>query len=277
MKPADNPAQFDPAVAANVQRFTGFADTYDRYRPQPPAEMLDILTALAGVQRPRLVVDLGCGTGLSTRVWADRAEQVIGIEPSADMRRQAQAATTAGNITYRDGLSHRTGLEDHSADIITCCQSLHWMEPNGTFAEARRVLRAGGVFAACDCDWPPATGRWQADAAWVAATRRIADLTQRHKLQDRSTRWSKEQHLSRMQASGVFRFAREIVLHREEQGSAERLVGLLLSQGSVADLLKHGLTEQEIGLDAFRAIVKRHLGDGEGKWLFGFRVRLGVV
>jgi trans-aconitate methyltransferase len=45
-----------------------FADLYNRYRLAPPRELLDILTLVAEAERPRLVVDLGAGTGLSTRV-----------------------------------------------------------------------------------------------------------------------------------------------------------------------------------------------------------------
>ncbi len=157
----DAPGRLDPAFAVNVNRFSGFADTYDRYRPTPPAVIPEILARLADSARQRLVVDLGCGTGLSTRIWADRAERVIGIEPSRDMRSQARACTHAANVSYREGLSHATGLDDGCADIITCSQSLHWMEPQATFEEARRILHSGGVFAAIDCDWPPTTCSWQ--------------------------------------------------------------------------------------------------------------------
>src|SRR3954468_18624988 len=73
-------------VSANVERFMGFADVYDAYRPRPPLAVLDILTQLAQAPQPALVVDLGSGTGLSTAIWAGRAAEVVGVEPSADMR-----------------------------------------------------------------------------------------------------------------------------------------------------------------------------------------------
>src|SRR5690606_15398774 len=110
---------------------------------------------LAAVERPALVVDVGSGTGLSTRLWAGRADQVIGIEPGDDMRRQAEAQTAAPSVRYQPGYSTATGLPDACADIVTVSQALHWMEPEPTFAEMARILRPGGVFAAFDCDWPP--------------------------------------------------------------------------------------------------------------------------
>ena len=80
---------------ANIQRFSGFADCYDTHRPTPPTVITNILCQLAQMARPNLVVDIGSGTGLSTRLWSEVTEQVIGIEPNADMRQQAEAATSA--------------------------------------------------------------------------------------------------------------------------------------------------------------------------------------
>src|SRR5215472_5054185 len=99
-----------PHVAANVERFMGFADTYAKFRPTMPTVILEILTQLAHVPRPRLVVDIGSGTGLSTYIWADRAEKVIGVEPSDDMRRQAESqARNIPNVSFQQGLSSATG------------------------------------------------------------------------------------------------------------------------------------------------------------------------
>src|SRR6266404_605516 len=82
-------------VSANVERFTGFVDVYDAFRPRPPLALLDILTQLARAPRPALVVDLGSGTGLSTAIWAARSAEVVGVEPSDDMRHQAEAHAAA--------------------------------------------------------------------------------------------------------------------------------------------------------------------------------------
>ena len=73
-------------LAANATRFSGFADLYDDARPTPPLALAALLASYAGVERPALVVDLGSGTGLSTRWCAPWADRVIGVEPSDDMR-----------------------------------------------------------------------------------------------------------------------------------------------------------------------------------------------
>jgi ubiquinone/menaquinone biosynthesis C-methylase UbiE len=263
-------------IPANVARFSGLADVYDRYRPSPPAVMVDILTQMAQVQRPRLVVDLGAGTGLSTRIWAGRADRVIGIEPNPDMRLQAVKATPAeAGISYQEGASTQTHLPDGCADVVTCCQALHWMDPPPTFAEVARLLRPGGLFAACDCDWPP-TMHWQVEAAYLAFVQRVRKIEKRRRFAQGVRKWAKEEHLKRMKDSGRFRFVREVLACQKELGDAERLVGLAMSQGGAAALLKNGLSEEEIGLTELRAVARQILGDTAIPWYFSFRVRIGI-
>ena len=261
---------------ANVSRFSGFADEYDRYRPSPPVVVTEILPQLIGQPRPRRVVDLGSGTGLSTRLWAGRADEVIGIEPSPDMRgvAEAQSAGMAG-IRYQEGHSAATGLADGGADIICCTQAFHWMEPAATLREACRVLRDGGVFCTVDCDWPPVI-HWEVDRAFHAFMVGIHESEERHGIYQTVQRWQKDRHLANITASGLFRYTNEIVVHQVESADAHRLLGLLQTFGSVKDLQKHGLSDDEIGITAFRAVAQRVLGEGMLPIYFSYRLRLGV-
>ena len=115
----------DEALRAGADRFAGYADLYERVRPSPPAELGPLLAAYAGTV-PR-VVDLGSGTGLSSRWAASWASDVVGVEPSADMRSVAEVRRPP-NVTFRDGWSHATGLESASADVVLAVQALHWID-----------------------------------------------------------------------------------------------------------------------------------------------------
>jgi SAM-dependent methyltransferase len=273
----------EDSYSANVERFSGLAEIYDTHRPRPPTIIMDVLTQLAQVQRPRLVVDLGSGTGLSTFVWADRAEAVIGIEPNADMRRVAQTCKaklaktepSAGNIRFRNALASQTGLPDGCADIVTCAQSLHWMEPESTLAEVVRILRPGGVFAAYDLDGDLAV-RWEIETAFAAFWDRMDAILREVGWPPGLQRWPKAEHLARMQASGHFRYVKQIWVHHVEMRNAERLVGFVMSQSSVGALLRQGFSEAEIGLDALRAAAEHTLGDQPTPWYLSYVVRLGI-
>lgn len=265
----------EETFATNIERFTGFADKYDRFRPTPPERLASLLMDLAKVESGGVVVDLGCGTGLSTRYWAGRVAQVIGVEPTEAMRAQAQAQGGEA-ISYIHGFSHATGLPDASADIVTCAQALHWMDPPSTFAEVARILRPGGVFAACDYDWPPVTGVWQVDAAYQERDQRMRALERELNLSPGIKFSEKSGHLGRMRDSGAFRWTREVLLHHEDEGDAERLVGLLFSQGGMQTLLKAGVTEDELGIPEFRELARRLMPE-KRRWLWCSRVRVGVV
>ena len=262
--------------AGNIERFSGFAEVYDQYRPAPPQVLAEILSRYAQVTRPNIVVDLGSGTGLSTRYWSSAAGQVIGVDPTADMRRQAEALSQADNISYQEGFSHQTGLPEACADIVTCSQSLHWMEPEPTFREVRRILRDGGVFAAYDYDWPPRTGRCEADLAFEECIKRVREIESTQATAPGIKRWGKSQHLARMQASQCFRYCRELVVHHIDPGHAERLHGLALSQGSVMTLLKQGYSPEELGLERLKAVAERELGSELQAWYWSSRVRMGI-
>jgi SAM-dependent methyltransferase len=265
-----------PGRSATIERFTGFASEYDRYRPSPPEALADLLGQFIGVATPPLVVDLGSGTGLSTRYWADRATRVVGIEPSADMRERALQQTSAPNIQYLDGVSNATRLPGNCARIVTCVQSLHWMQPDLTYTEVRRILEPGGVFAAVDYDWPPVTPSTRADRAWADAAEQ-ADRLEANLPGERPLRWDKPSHLSRMEASRCFRFTRECALHHADFGDAARFVGLLRSQGGVMDLLKAGYSEAALQLPGLEELVERELGPNLRPWFWTARVRIGVV
>jgi len=265
-------------VQANADRFLGLGHVYDSNRPAVPPVVADILCRYARVDRPALVADLGCGTGLSSRVWIGRAGRIVGVEPNPDMRARAVESLAGlpggGTVEFREGHSHATGLQDSSADIVTCSQSLHWVEPEPTFAEAARILRPGGVFAAVDCDHPPAFD-WEVEAAYLEMTRRVKALEALPEFA-RAVRWKKSGHLERIKASGRFRFAREVALHGLEEGGAKRIEGLARSLGGLSMLLAAGVGEDDLGLTGLRETARRVLGDSIFPWVIGYRVRLGV-
>ena len=292
----------------NLARFSGFADLYDANRPMAPDRLGPLLARYAGSERP-LVVDLGSGTGLSSRWAAGWAGRVIGIEPNDDMRAVSVARGTPG-VEYRAGVSHATGLAADSADVVIAVQAMHWMEPTSTHAEVARILRPGGVFAIVDADWPPVSGVVAAEEAWVAVHQRIRvlearlarglegaalrapidsgdpelvadDLADPHlnrTMPGDARSWSKRDHLRRLRASGHFAYAREILMDQDVSGGAAAFVALLRSQGSYQHLVKAGLDDDEIGMPAFAdAVAVAFAAAGPAALSFSYRARIGVT
>lgn len=247
----------------------GFAADFDRYRPRPPSVLRELLPALAGGGRPKLVVDLGSGTGLSTRPWADVAEAVVGVEPNVAMRRFAERATPVENVRYLETSAYATGLPDASADIVTAAQSLQWMRPRDVFPEVGRILRAGGVFCAYNYSVFQ-TPLWDAATAFDLVQERKRELRLRLGLDDAP---SAPPRLEWLGDSGAFRYARELLLHSVEQGDGERLIGFALSEGSMRTLLDAGASEADVGLDRLRAAAEAM--PEPIPWWIGYRAWVG--
>jgi SAM-dependent methyltransferase len=131
-------------------RFTGLAGNYAKYRPSYPAEAVEYIRTRCGLHPDSLLVDVGCGTGISARLFSSLGVNVIGIEPNAEMRATA-AATSPGPaerpVTYRDGKAESTGLPAGVADLVLAAQAFHWFEPDAALSEFHRILNPDGWVA----------------------------------------------------------------------------------------------------------------------------------
>lgn len=123
-------------------RFTGAAERYARYRPGYPSALVDSIVAEAGVGPGDRAADLGCGTGILTRMLAERGLEVVGVDPNDDMLSRARRA--GGTPTYRRGDAEATGLPEGSVDLVTAAQAFHWFDPEAALAEIQRIQRPGG-------------------------------------------------------------------------------------------------------------------------------------
>jgi len=245
-------------------RFGGFADEYDRVRPKPPAVLTELITQWVGIADPD-VVDLGAGTGLATALWPT----AIGVEPDPGMR----AIAAGRGLRVVDGTAEATTLPDNCADVVTASQALHWFDPARAFPEVARILRPGGVFAAFDCDWPPAVDP-ECDAAYRSVEAHYRVLEVEHGV--RPAYAVKADHVSRLRDSGLFRHVTEVAVHAQDTGDATRFVDMLRSQGGVVALLERGITKDEIGLTRLREVAQRRIPTPR-TWWWTYRVRLAVV
>jgi ubiquinone/menaquinone biosynthesis C-methylase UbiE len=70
---------------------------------------------------------------------------VIATDGSAE---QIAHAVPAANVEYRVARADASGLADHSVNLVTVAQALHWFPHEEFFAEVRRVTVPGGIIAA---------------------------------------------------------------------------------------------------------------------------------
>jgi SAM-dependent methyltransferase len=131
-------------------RFTGLTELYAKCRPDYPSAALDYIVRRSGLYPGSLLVDVGCGTGISSRLFALRGIPVLGIEPNAEMRAAAETVVVPAGTPvpiYRAGTAEATGLGDVTADAVLAAQAFHWFEPETALREFHRILKPDGWVA----------------------------------------------------------------------------------------------------------------------------------
>jgi hypothetical protein len=104
-----------------------------------------------------------------------------------------------------------------------------------------------------------------------------ADAHLNRRLAHGAQSWSKSEHLARMVSSGIFAWCREVDMASQEEGDAERFIGLLKSQGDYQALRRAGLDDGDLGVETFALVARTRLGVKPRPWYFVYRARLGFA
>lgn len=150
-------------MAEVVNPFVGpsVAARYSRSRPALHETVVEILRGQIG--RASRALDLGCGTGLSTRPLAAAAGFVVGADASLDMLTEAEQA---GGATLAAAAAERLPFRDGVFDLATIASAIHWFDPPA-LQELTRVMAAGGVLAVYDVWFPGEMIHVPAFSGWV--------------------------------------------------------------------------------------------------------------
>ena len=123
-----------------AESFGDAAERYDRARPSYPPALVDDLTA----GTTRRVLDVGCGTGIASRLFTARGCAVVGVEQDA---RMAEVARRHG-IDVEVASFETWDARDRTFDLVACGQAWHWIDPDVGPVRAGSVLVPGGRWAA---------------------------------------------------------------------------------------------------------------------------------
>jgi SAM-dependent methyltransferase len=92
------------------------------------------------------LLDVACGPGYVAGAAVERSAAVIGLDVAEEMVTRARARYP--NVEFVVGDAHALPEADGVFDAVTMSFGIHHVtDPERVFAEARRVLRPGGVYA----------------------------------------------------------------------------------------------------------------------------------
>ncbi len=123
--------------------FSAVAAEYAAFRPLYPTGLFDWLAAVS--PRRELAWDCACGSGQASLPLASRFAMVVASDASTI---QLATAASSPRIRYVVAPAEPAPLATDTVDLVTVAQALHWFIGEPFYAEVRRVVRPGGVFAA---------------------------------------------------------------------------------------------------------------------------------
>ena len=122
--------------------FSDVSDGYARYRPHYPDALFEQLANWAYAHDHAW--DCATGNGQAAHGLARHFARVTATDASET---QISNAVPHPQIAYGVAPAEDSGLEDASIDLILVAQAAHWFDMHRFNAEARRVLKPGGVVA----------------------------------------------------------------------------------------------------------------------------------
>ena len=141
---------YDRAQASHLQRqvaegFGADAGRYDRARPTYPAGLVDrIITASPGrANSGPYCLDVGCGTGISARLFQAAGCRVLGVDPDPRMAELARQGGTEAEVAKFEDWDPA----GRTFDAVIAAQAWHWVDPVAGVAKAAAVLRPAGRLA----------------------------------------------------------------------------------------------------------------------------------
>jgi SAM-dependent methyltransferase len=150
--------------------FASVAEDYERSRPGYPREAVEWALGPA----PRLVADIGAGTGKLTRQLTELGHTAVAVDPLPEML-HFYAHTSHANlaaIAAAENLPFRAS----SLDALVAAQAYHWFDETRVPDEFARVLKPDGTLALIwnfrdeDHDWvarlSEVIGSETMDATW---------------------------------------------------------------------------------------------------------------
>jgi ubiquinone/menaquinone biosynthesis C-methylase UbiE len=139
-------------MSTKLGKFGEFVKQYEKARKPYPPEVFAYLKKLSSANDPN-ILDLGCGTGISTRQLA-KVGRVIGCDPDPIMLRAAKNHKRINKEKYVLGKAEKLPFKNQTFDVVTAFSAFHWFNNDKSIKEIRRVLKPGGiVFSVSKAAW----------------------------------------------------------------------------------------------------------------------------
>jgi SAM-dependent methyltransferase len=128
------------------------AEGYEKLMGRFAGALADAFLGFTGWPSGEEILDVGCGTGALTFALAGRGDnkRIVGVDVAEPYLRYARAHNGDPRVSFEKGDAETLPFPDASFDRAFCQHVLQFLDdPFPAVCEMRRVVRPGGMVAAC--------------------------------------------------------------------------------------------------------------------------------
>jgi cyclopropane fatty-acyl-phospholipid synthase-like methyltransferase len=122
--------------------FEEAAELYNEVRPGYPAQLVEDVIRLARLKPGEHVLEVGCGPGNATVLFAQRGYHLLGIELGPRLAEYARQACRAfPNTTIVQSAFEDYETRPRSFDLAFSADAFHWIIPETGYPKMMNALR----------------------------------------------------------------------------------------------------------------------------------------
>lgn len=127
--------------------FGSIAEVYDAVRPGYPNRVAELVMSKFPETQTISALEVGCGSGQATGLFANAGAQIIAIDISADLIALAQKRLAEHANVRFEVSAFETFNSDRTFDLVYSAQAFHWVPTEVGLPGAARLLKPGGSLA----------------------------------------------------------------------------------------------------------------------------------
>jgi SAM-dependent methyltransferase len=128
--------------------FNNSAGWYDLIRPGYPETLIDDVVSLSAILRGGQILEIGCGTGKATEMFASRGYAMLCLDTGVDLAAvAARKFRNFANIQIAVGSFEEWDSGGRLFDLVIAATSFHWVDPAIAYVKSAAVLKPNGSLA----------------------------------------------------------------------------------------------------------------------------------
>lgn len=123
------------------------AEDYAAVRPGYPAAVLDWIATHVPLGPETRILEIGCGPGKATRLFAERGCRITALEPDPALADIARRELDEERVRVVEARFEDLRPRPPDCDLVLCAASFHWLDPATRCRDCASMLRPGGGLA----------------------------------------------------------------------------------------------------------------------------------